>query len=63
MDSSLKIGLALSDGGARGLSHIGVLDALHPQISLDYVAGTSIGAVIGAMYCSTTDPKWIYNRF
>ena len=63
MDSSLKIGLALSDGGARGLSHIGVLDALHPQISLDYVAGTSIGAVVGAMYCSTTDPKWIYNRF
>ena len=63
IQTSLKIGLALSDGGARGLSHIGVLETLHSQIPFSYVSGTSIGAVIGAMYCSTKDPKWIYNRF
>ena len=62
-DTSLKIGLALSDGGARGLSHIGVLDVLHSKIQFSYIAGTSIGAVIGAMYSATLDPKWIYNRF
>ncbi len=63
MNSSFKIGLALSDGGARGLSHIGVLDSLKEKISFDHIAGTSIGAVIGAMYCATTDTDWIYNRF
>lgn len=63
MKNSVKIGLALSDGGARGLSHIGVIDALHNDISFSYIAGTSIGAVIGAMYCATKDPEWIYNRF
>ena len=62
-DTSLKIGLALSDGGARGLSHIGVLDALHSKIQFSYISGTSIGAVIGAMYSATLDPQWIYNRF
>jgi NTE family protein len=48
-----KIGLALSGGGARGLAHIGVLRALEEQhIPIDYIAGTSAGALIGGMYAS-----------
>ncbi|MDJ0957011.1 MAG: patatin-like phospholipase family protein [Arenicellales bacterium] len=48
-----KIGLVLSGGGARGAAHIGVLKELERQrISVDYIAGTSIGAIIGGMYAS-----------
>lgn len=48
-----KIGLALGSGSARGLAHIGVLRALKDAgIQVDCVAGTSIGAVIGAVYAS-----------
>ncbi|MFH0948505.1 MAG: patatin-like phospholipase family protein [Elusimicrobiota bacterium] len=47
-----KVGLALGGGGARGLAHIGVLRVLEKNgIKPDFVAGTSIGAIIGAMYC------------
>jgi len=48
-----KVGLVLSGGGAKGLAHIGalkVLDSLGVQI--DYVAGTSMGAIIGSLYAS-----------
>lgn len=45
------IGLALSGGGARGLAHVGVLKALEDaDISVDYIAGTSSGALIGGLY-------------
>jgi NTE family protein len=48
-----KIGLALSGGGARGSAHIGVLKALEELgIKVDYIAGTSMGAIIGGMYAS-----------
>ena len=48
-----KIGLALSGGGARGLAHIGVLRELERQhVPIDYIAGTSAGALIGGMYAS-----------
>lgn len=48
-----KIGLALSSGSARGWAHIGVVRALaEAGIRVDYVAGTSIGAVVGAVYAS-----------
>lgn len=48
----LKIGLALGGGGARGLAHIGVLKVLEREsIIPDFIAGTSMGALIGAMYC------------
>jgi len=52
------VGLVLSGGGAKGLSHIGVIKALEENdIPIDYVAGTSIGAVIAALYAIgyTTD--------
>lgn len=48
---NLKIGLALSGGGAKGLAHIGVLRVLEELgIHPDYIAGTSMGAVVGALY-------------
>ena len=48
-----KIGLALSGGGARGAAHIGVLRILErEQIPIDYVAGTSMGSIVGGMYAS-----------
>jgi NTE family protein len=57
-DSSARprIGLALSGGGARGGAHIGVLQALRDLgVPIDYVAGTSMGAVIGSLYASGLD--------
>ena len=48
-----SVGLVLSGGGARGGAHIGVLKALEElRVPVDYVAGTSIGAVIGGFYVS-----------
>jgi len=50
----VKIGLALGSGAARGLAHIGVLKVLERNnIPIDYIAGSSIGAVVGAMYSVT----------
>jgi len=46
-----KIGLALGGGGARGLSHIGVIEVLEKnKIPIDFIAGTSIGSIVGAVY-------------
>ena len=48
-----RIGVALGGGFARGLAHVGVLHVLEEEgIPVDFVAGTSVGAVLGAMYCS-----------
>ena len=48
-----EIGLVLSGGGARGGAHIGVLKALEElRVPVDYVAGTSVGAIIGGFYVS-----------
>ena len=48
-----KIGLALGSGSARGWAHIGVIQALSEAgIRVDCVAGTSIGAMVGAVYAS-----------
>ena len=50
---SPKIGLALSGGGARGAAHIGVLRELEKHnIHIDYIAGTSMGAIIAGLYAS-----------
>src|SRR5690554_3793619 len=49
----LKIGLVLSGGGAKGLAHIGALKVIEEAgIRIDYIGGTSMGAVIGALYAS-----------
>ncbi|MBH9551239.1 patatin-like phospholipase family protein [Inhella sp. 4Y17] len=48
-----KVGLVLSGGGARGLTHIGVLKVLERErIPVDVIAGTSMGAIIGGLYAS-----------
>lgn len=50
-----RVGLALSGGFARGIAHIGVLRILREAgIPIDVVAGTSVGALIGAAYCAGT---------
>jgi len=49
--SNKKVGLALSSGAARGLAHIGVLGVLEREgIPVNMIAGTSMGAIVGAMY-------------
>ncbi len=51
-----KIGLALGSGGAKGLSHIGVIKVLaENNIPIDFIAGSSIGALIGAHYATYKD--------
>lgn len=52
----LKVGLALGGGGARGLAHIGVLKVLEKEnIPIDLITGTSMGAIIGAVYALKKD--------
>ncbi len=52
------LGLALGGGFARGLAHVGVLKVLEEEnIKIDFVAGTSVGSVIGAAYCSGMSAK------
>ena len=49
----LKVGLVLSGGGAKGFAHIGVLKVLEQAgVKIDYIGGTSIGAVVGGLYAS-----------
>jgi len=51
-----RIGVALSGGGARGSAHVGVLRTLEELgVPVDYIAGTSMGAVIGALYAAGND--------
>ena len=48
-----KVGLVLSGGGAKGFAHIGVLKVIDSlNIKVDYIAGTSMGAIIGSLYAS-----------
>ncbi|WP_313027585.1 patatin-like phospholipase family protein [Soonwooa sp.] len=48
-----KIGLSLSGGGAKGFSHVGVLKVIDSLgIKIDYISGTSMGAIIGGMYAA-----------
>jgi NTE family protein len=58
-----RVGLVLSGGGARGLSHIGVLQALRElRVPVDRVVGTSIGAVVGGAYAAG-QPIEVIERF
>ena len=55
-----KVGLVLSGGGAAGMAHIGVLKALEENhIPIDYITGTSAGAMIGCMYAMGYTPMEI----
>lgn len=54
----MKIGISLSGGGAKGIAHIGVLQALEDQgIEVDVIAGTSAGAIVGALYAAGMSPS------
>lgn len=56
-DATPGIGLALGGGFARGVAHVGVLKVLEEEnIPIRYIAGTSVGALIGAAYCSGLSP-------
>lgn len=49
----LKVGLVLSGGGAKGFAHIGVLKVLEEEgVKIDYIGGTSMGAIIGGLYAA-----------
>lgn len=53
MDNSRKVSLALGSGGARGLAHIGVIQVLEEEgFEIGKVAGTSMGACVGGIYCA-----------
>ena len=48
-----KVGLILSGGGAKGFAHIGILKEIDKAgIQLDYIGGTSMGAIIGGLYAA-----------
>jgi NTE family protein len=48
-----KIGLTLSGGGAKGLAHIGILEAIDSAgLRIDFITGTSMGSIIGALYAA-----------
>ncbi|WAC40691.1 patatin-like phospholipase family protein [Pedobacter sp. SL55] len=58
--SAQKVGLVFSGGGAKGLAHIGTLKALEENnIPIDYITGTSMGAIVGAMYAAGYTPQQI----
>ncbi len=55
-----KVGIVLSGGGARGMAHIGFLKALEENnIPIDFIAGTSSGALVGGLYASGYSPEEI----
>ncbi len=53
------VGLALGSGALRGLAHLGVLQAfLDHRVPIDLIAGSSIGALVGAVFSAGADPRW-----
>ncbi|MFT3885065.1 MAG: patatin-like phospholipase family protein [Flavobacteriales bacterium] len=59
-----RVGVVLSGGGAVGLTHIGVLKALEENgIPIDYIAGSSMGALVGAMYAAGFSPAEMDSLF
>ena len=50
-NDTLRVGLVLSGGGAKGIAHVGVLEALEEAgVHIDYITGTSMGALVGGLY-------------
>lgn len=59
-----RVGLVMSGGGATALSHIGVLKALEEnEIPIDYITGSSMGALVGALYASGVSPAQMDSLF
>ena len=60
----MKLGLALSGGGIRGIAHAGVLKALEENnIKIDVIGGTSSGSIISTLYAMGYSPYYIYILF
>lgn len=56
-DKHQSVGLVLSGGGAKGIAHIGVIQALEDNnIPIDYISGTSMGAIVGGLYSAGYTP-------
>lgn len=59
-----KVGLVLSGGGAKGIAHVGVIKALEENgVPVDYVAGTSMGAIVGSLYSCGWSPETMMEMF
>lgn len=59
-----KVGLVLSGGGAKGIAHVGVIKALEDNnIPIDYIAGTSMGAIVGSLYSCGYSPEEMMELF
>ena len=59
-----KVGVVLSGGGAKGFAHIGVLKVLEDAgVKIDYIGGTSMGAVVGGLYASGYSARQIDSIF
>ncbi len=63
-NKDIKVGLVLSGGGAKGLAHIGVLKTIDSLgVKIDYISGTSMGAIVGALYASGYNGKQLDSIF
>lgn len=59
-----RVGLVLSGGGAKGIAHVGVIKALEENdIPIDYVTGTSMGAIVGSLYSCGWSPERMLDFF
>lgn len=64
MPESFRIGLALGGGAARGTAHLGVLQVFEEEgIQIDVLAGTSVGALVGAVYATSRNTREAEERF
>lgn len=64
LKENLKVGLVLSGGGAKGFAHIGTLKVLDSLgVRVDYIAGTSMGGIVGALYASGYSGKELDSIF
>ncbi len=63
-EQDIKVGLVLSGGGAKGLAHIGALKVIEESgVRIDYIGGTSMGAIIGSLYASGYSAKQLDSIF
>jgi NTE family protein len=63
-NEQVKVGLVLSGGGAKGLAHIGALKVIEEAgVKIDYIGGTSMGAIVGALYAAGYSAKELDSIF
>lgn len=63
-ENEQSVGLVLSGGGAKGIAHVGVIKALEDNdIPIDYVTGTSMGAIVGSLYACGWSPERMMKLF